>query len=135
MGIIWNSTALKIKQNKSVTITVKKKQVETELYSESYVFDEQGKITVKTDASGNKSEYKYDDKTIRHCSPNRQIGLLTMHLKGILLSKKHQVNLIKHVYDSHGNVTEQVDVDGSITKYSYDYSKGRADSVINLPTE
>ena len=28
-----------------------------------------------------------------------------------------------------------MDVDGSITKYSYDYSKGRADSVINLPTE
>ena len=32
------------KANKSVTTIVKKKQVETELYSESYVFDEQGKI-------------------------------------------------------------------------------------------
>lgn len=123
------------KANKSVTTTVKKKQVETELYSESYVFDEQGKITVKTDASGNKSEYKYDDKNNKTLLTESTDRTSYYALEGDTVVKKTSGKSDKTVYDSHGNVTEQVDADGSITKYSYDYSKGRADSVINLPTE
>ena len=105
------------------------------MYSESYVFDEQGKITVKTDASGNKSEYKYDDKNNKTLLTESTDRTSYYALEGDTVVKKTSGKSDKTVYDSHGNVTEQVDADGSITKYSYDYSKGRADSVINLPTE
>lgn len=116
----------KISENR--TVVGKYTGNDNKLYDEEYVFDTYGKKTSYVDVMGN--EYKYDYKgELLKTTKNEVVYYKIINDMVMPMTAKVSDNT---EYDDGGNVIQEIDSEGNMTKYKYESTK---ENLKNLPTE